>query len=148
MVDRRRIRPRLPFLLTLPTFSPIASDRAVIEILPCFCRSTALLPLMLAAAFPVLAPAEEPRPATVHDLAGLDLGVRPSDIEPAVTLREHENRVVEEYRVNNQLYMMKITPRVGAPYYLVDQDGSGDMAWHRGARRFEKQAPQWVLLSW
>jgi hypothetical protein len=82
------------------------------------------------------------------NLGDLDLSVRRSDIAPAVTLREHENRMVEEYRVNNNLYMIKITPTVGAPYYLVDEDGSGDMAWHRGASQFEENVPQWALFSW
>jgi hypothetical protein len=82
------------------------------------------------------------------DVSGLDLSVHPDDITPAVTLREHENRIVEEYRVNNQLYMVKVTPSVGAPYYLVDDDGSGDMAWHRGSSRVEQSVPQWTLMSW
>jgi hypothetical protein len=87
-------------------------------------------------------------PALGRGLADLDLSVHPSDIEPAVTLREHENRVVEEYRVNNNLYMIKITPSVGAPYYLVDEDGSGDMAWSRGGSQLEENVPQWALMSW
>ena len=82
------------------------------------------------------------------DVAGLDLSLRDSDIEPSVTLREHENRSVQEYRVNNQLYMVKITPLVGAPYYLVDEDGSGEMAWHRGGSGIEQKVPQWTLTSW
>jgi hypothetical protein len=86
--------------------------------------------------------------AQAGDVAGLDLSVHPEDITPAVTVREHENRMVEEYRVNNQLYMIKVTPSVGAPYYLVDQDGSGDMAWHRGSSRVEQSVPQWTLMSW
>jgi hypothetical protein len=98
------------------------------------------LSILLAAA--VTAPAF---PAGVEDL---DLTLRDSDIEPRVTLREHENRQVEEYRVNNQLYMVKITPTVGAPYYLVDEDGSGDMSWHRGGGGIEQRVPQWTLMSW
>ena len=61
-------------------------------------------------------------------LAGLDLRVHESDIEPAVTLRERENRTVEEYRVNGNLYMVKITPSVGAPYYL--SGGRGRLRGH------------------
>ncbi len=82
------------------------------------------------------------------DPASLDLRVTDSDLGPTITLQEHENRTVEEYRVNGNLYMVKITPSVGAPYYLVDEDGSGDMAWHRGTSRVENQVPQWALLSW
>jgi len=81
-------------------------------------------------------------------LADLDLSVKEADYAPAVTLKEHDNRVVEEYRVNGQLYMMKITPTVGAPYYLVDDDGSGDMAMNRGFSGIEQRVPQWTLLSW
>ena len=77
-----------------------------------------------------------------------DLGVTDADLEPSVTLREREGATVQEYRVNNRLYQVKITPTVGAPYYLVDEDGSGDMAWHRGASQVETNIPQWTLLSW
>ncbi len=89
-------------------------------------------------------------PGAVPGLRGadLDLGVRDADLEPNVTLREREGATVQEYRVNNRLYQVKITPTVGAPYYLVDEDGSGDMAWHRGASQFENNIPQWALLSW
>jgi len=79
-------------------------------------------------------------------MADLDLTVVDSDIQPSVTIQEHSNRVVEEYRVNNNLYMMKVTPSIGAPYYLVDQDGSGDMEYRRSA--YGGQAPQWTLFSW
>ena len=58
------------------------------------------------------------------------------------------NRTVEEYSVNNNTYMVKITPTAGAPYYLVDEDGSGEMAWKRGAPDVENTVPQWTLLSW
>ena len=79
-------------------------------------------------------------------VADLDLTVIDSDIQPSVTIQEHSNRVVKEYRVNNNLYMVKVTPSVGAPYYLVDQDGSGDMEYRRSAHG--AQAPQWTLFSW
>ena len=86
--------------------------------------------------------------ALCADLSSLDLSVRDSDYAPSVTLKEHENRTVEEYRVNNNTYMIKITPTVGAPYYLVDEDGSGDMAMSRGSDGIEQNVPQWALVSW
>lgn len=85
---------------------------------------------------------------SAFDLPAFDLSVHAEDIAPAVQLREYDNRVVEEYRVNNQLYMIKITPSVGAPYLLVDDDGSGDMAWRRPTSETERQVPKWVLFSW
>ena len=45
--------------------------------------------------------------------------------EPEVTIRQEGDRTVEEYRVNGFLYAIKVTPKTGAPYYLVavDEDG-------------------------
>jgi hypothetical protein len=83
-----------------------------------------------------------------RDLKDLDLTVHDSDIQPSVTVKSFQNRTVEEYRVNNNLYKIKITPAVGAPYYLVDEDGSGDMAWHRGQPDSQQNIPQWTLMSW
>jgi hypothetical protein len=80
--------------------------------------------------------------------ADLDLTVRDSDLEPTVTLREQPGARVQEYQVNHRTYQVKITPNVGAPYYLVDEDGSGDMAWHRGETHNATNIPQWALLSW
>lgn len=81
-------------------------------------------------------------------LQDLDLRVTAADIEPAVTIREYENRTVEEYSVNNNTYMVKVTPAAGAPYYLVDQDGSGEMEWRRNTPGMDMQVPQWTLFSW
>jgi hypothetical protein len=81
-------------------------------------------------------------------LQDLDLRVSAADIEPSVTIKEYDNRTVEEYSVNNNTYMVKITPTAGAPYYLVDQDGSGDMEWRRNAPGADMQVPQWTLFSW
>ena len=46
------------------------------------------------------------------------------DLEPQITITKRGNDQVEEHRVNGKLYMMKVTPNHGVPYYLVDDDGS------------------------
>ncbi|MCO5762755.1 MAG: DUF2782 domain-containing protein [Gammaproteobacteria bacterium] len=86
--------------------------------------------------------------AFASQVDGLDLSLRESDLAPDVTLKEHENRTVQEYRINGRLYKVRITPSVGAPYYLVDQDGSGDLSWHSGSGPAVTQVPQWVLMRW
>ena len=64
------------------------------------------------------------------------------EITPAVTLREYKNRMVEEYRVNDNLYLHdQDRPKRGRAL-LVDEDGLGDMVWHRSADQFEKKVPQ------
>jgi hypothetical protein len=81
-------------------------------------------------------------------LSELDLRVTEADIAPQVRVQDYANRTVEEYSVNNNVYMIKITPNAGAPYYLVDSDGSGDMEWNRGQPGRDMEVPQWALFSW
>ena len=45
---------------------------------------------------------------------------------PDVTRTVAENGdVIEQYRVNGQLKVVKVTPSRGPVYYLMDQDGDG-----------------------
>jgi len=81
-------------------------------------------------------------------LAALELELQPGDIEPEVQIKDRANRRVEEYRVNGQLYMIKIQPSVGAPYYLVDDTGTGDFEYRRSTGGREFKVPQWTLFSW
>lgn len=53
--------------------------------------------------------------------------VQEEQIEPTVTIRDEEDRRVEEYRRNGQIYMVKVIPEVGPPYYYVDTDGDGSL---------------------
>jgi hypothetical protein len=70
-------------------------------------------------------------------------------IEPEIRIVPREEELVEEYRINGKLYQLKVIPRVGPPYYLVDMDGDGEFE-----RRFEGPVhsnmliPSWVLLRW
>ena len=66
-------------------------------------------------------------------------------VEPEVRITKNESGTVEEYRVNGQLYLVKVTPPIGEPYYLYDEDGSGQMKRfdHRGDRMV---IPRWVLI--
>ncbi|WP_458524558.1 DUF2782 domain-containing protein [Onishia taeanensis] len=68
-----------------------------------------------------------------------------TDVEPDVTIRQQEERTIEEYRVNGQLYAIKITPKVGPSYYLIDEDGDGNFARQSGDRI---AIPRWVLVEW
>lgn len=73
----------------------------------------------------------------------------PSGLTPEVDTKEYDNRTVEEYRVGSQLYKMKITPRNGQPYYLVDPEGTGEMEWRRNSMDLEAdvRVPQWTLFK-
>lgn len=65
-----------------------------------------------------------------------------------VTIRGAETDVINEFRINGQLYMIRITPSKGAPYYLVDSDGDGDLETRWNELAPELLIPSWVLLRW
>ncbi len=69
-------------------------------------------------------------------------------IEPEVTIREEGGRTIHEYRVNGQIYMLKIVPARGPAYYLMDLDGDGQFDEVRGDDPGQIVVPQWILFRW
>jgi hypothetical protein len=106
---------------------------------------------LLAAALlflPVAAVAQEA--ATAPEPPRYPTGVEALDEptpEPDVTIVEREKDTVFEYRINGRLYMIKVVPVVGPPYYFVDQDGDGNME-TRATDYTLIRVPQWVLATW
>jgi hypothetical protein len=66
------------------------------------------------------------------------------NLEPQVTIHPTARGTEEEYRINGKLYMIKVTPEVGAPYYLIDNDGDGRLETHSPASP-DVQVPMWVI---
>lgn len=64
--------------------------------------------------------------------------------EPQITIRNKGRERVEEFRLNGKLYMIRVVPPKGKPYYLVDQTGRGQFIRHDGPVAPEA-VPQWVL---
>ncbi|OYV77946.1 MAG: hypothetical protein B7Z66_02255 [Chromatiales bacterium 21-64-14] len=71
-----------------------------------------------------------------------------SALQPRVTIRHEKGREVEEYRINGQLYMVKIIPKFGPPYYLVDTTGDGHLDARMSHLNPKIMVPQWVLFRW
>jgi hypothetical protein len=67
-------------------------------------------------------------------------------LEPQVTITTRGENKVEEYRINGRLYMMKVTPPHGAPYYLIDNNGDGSMV-RRDSLDSGLRVPQWVIRT-
>jgi hypothetical protein len=44
---------------------------------------------------------------------------------------------LQEFRRDGEVYKVKVTPRKGRPYFLVDSDGNGSL-----------DQVQWILFSW
>jgi hypothetical protein len=127
-----------------------------------------LLPVLICAMFPLGANAQEPAPApepavapepAPEEAAG-ELAPEPAPpelpsrledgqpIEPEVTIVRKGDAVVEEYRANGRMFMVKITPKVGKPYYLLDKDGDGNMESRMSDLYEDFAVPQWVIFSW
>ncbi|MBK5939098.1 DUF2782 domain-containing protein [Halochromatium roseum] len=66
---------------------------------------------------------------------------------PEVTITETEEGTVYEYRVRGQVYMVKIQPIVGPPYFLLDTNGDGVLDVDE-RRAPDLAVPQWLLFSW
>jgi len=114
-----------------------------------------LAALLCAAALPVAAqpakpPAQPPKPPALQPLPeppppppGYELD---ASVEPQVTIIKRGTDTVEEYRIGGRLYMIKVTPARGAPYYLVDNTGDGKFARYEGLDSGVRP-PMWVIMQ-
>ncbi|MDR9468557.1 DUF2782 domain-containing protein [Marinospirillum sp.] len=65
-------------------------------------------------------------------------------VESEIVIREEEDRKIEEFWVDGKLEAIKVTPKVGKPYYLVDPDGRALDDQERGSLRL----PSWKIFQW
>jgi Protein of unknown function (DUF2782) len=91
---------------------------------------------------------EVPPPPRVEDGQALEgAGVKSDngEAEPQVTIRKKGKDTVEEYRINGELYMMKVTPSGGGvPYYLHKEDQDG--GWVNIGPNPPLSIPKWILF--
>lgn len=82
---------------------------------------------------------EEPLPPKIQD----------EQLEPTVTIREEEDRRIEEYRINGRVYMIKVTPKKGIPYYYIDSDGDGQLELDLTQQALNPVQPVfWKIKEW
>ena len=98
-----------------------------------------LLTLMLSGLAVAAAPSDRP-----PELKPVPDGAPGPDDAPAVTIKPSSPGRVVEYRANGRLYMLKVIPKVGKPYYLIDQKGDGQFA-RRDTLGSGVQPPMWVI---
>ena len=98
-----------------------------------------LLTLLLSGLAVAAAPSDRPPGLTPVP----DGAPGPGDV-PAVTIKPSDQGRVVEYRANGKLYMLKVIPKVGKPYYLIDSKGDGQFA-RQDSLDSGMRPPMWVI---
>ncbi len=102
------------------------------------------LSLLILAGFAFPAFAAQPQPANLAPLDPPPLLAPDTADEPDVTIVKQTELTIEEYRSGGRLYMIKVTPRVGPPYYLIDDRGDGKFA-RQESLDSGFRPPQWII---
>ena len=89
-------------------------------------------------------PAQPPGLQPILEPPPLPAGTVDEDTEPQVTITQRGADKVEEYRLHGVLYMIKVTPPHGTPYYLVDEQGNGVMT-RLNTLTSGTRPPMWVI---
>jgi hypothetical protein len=74
--------------------------------------------------------------------------IEEDELQPRVTIVPGDDQTITEYRLNGELYMVKIEPVVGPAYYLVDTDGDGQLETRHDGPGDNLAIPRWLLLKW
>jgi len=106
-----------------------------------------LLPGSLVAQDDLIKPPPIP-PADSEDVP-IPPKIQEEQIVPTVTIREEDDRMIEEYRLDGRVYMVKVTPRVGIPYYYIDTNGDGRLELDMDQRALNPVQPvYWKVKEW
>ena len=72
----------------------------------------------------------------------------PEDLGQDVQILQPKSAAIEEFSSNGKVYMIRVKPKKGPAYYLVDADGDGDFDTRRNDLQPNLLIPSWVLFSW
>jgi hypothetical protein len=122
------------------------------------CRQWKLLPAIAAISAMILLPGSllaqedlaKPPPIPPADTEDVPIPpkIQEEQIVPTVTIREEDERMIEEYRLNGQVYMVKVTPKGGIPYYYIDTNGDGRLELDMDQRAMNPVQPvYWKVKS-
>jgi Protein of unknown function (DUF2782) len=105
------------------------------------------------AAAPLAAQEDLEKPPPIPPESTADVPIPPKvqgeQIEPTVTIRQEEDRSIEEYSFNGQVYMVKVTPEGGIPYYYIDTDGDGRLELDMAQQALNPVQPvYWKIKEW
>ncbi len=117
-------------------------NKIFLVLVACFSLAVSFAAPAYAAAKPAIPENLEPLPEALPPPGAIEGDVGE---EPQVTIVKKGEDTVEEYRVHGELYMQKITPSHGVPYYLMKEDQEG--GWSRVDDISKPLAiPKWVIF--
>ncbi|MGR8931344.1 MAG: DUF2782 domain-containing protein [Gammaproteobacteria bacterium] len=70
------------------------------------------------------------------------------EMEPDITIIRRGKDTIQEYRRNGQLYMVKVIPQIGPPYYFLDLNGDGKMDVKKNDLDDNTDINLWTLFQW
>lgn len=94
---------------------------------------------------------EKPEPPlkAVPEQPDLPLPVQSGEtLQPDITIIRGNKKMIQEYRHNGEIYMVKVIPDVGPPYYLIDTNGDGKLDVRGSDLDKGLQINLWKLLEW
>jgi hypothetical protein len=66
--------------------------------------------------------------------------------EPLVIIRKCGEDKIEEYRIDGRTHVIKVTPRIGFPYYLYDDTGDASYS-NDGVLDDGVRPPMWLIFE-
>jgi len=69
-------------------------------------------------------------------------------MEPDITIIRKGKKTIQEFRRGGRLYMIKVVPDIGPPYYFIDNDGDGKMDVRRDDLDKGSNINMWKILEW
>lgn len=101
-------------------------------------------------AFPVYAVDDKPpRLESVPEVPEPPLPVESGEtLEPDITIIRKGKSTIQEYRRGGKLYMIKVIPDIGPPYYFIDTNGDGSMDVRGSDLDRSSNINMWKILEW
>lgn len=110
--------------------------------------------LLLSLSLPAWA-ADAPPPPKLEPIPDVPPPVNATSAAPVIeegsevtTRQDGEVRIEEFRRKGGQLYLVKVTPRVGAPYFLVNPNDSISSIPSPDGHDKNQRTPAWIIKSW
>lgn len=69
----------------------------------------------------------------------------PNNADTTIRRYQEGDKTIEEQRVKGFLYSVKVIPKEGKPYYLINADGDNATLKNVGP---QQKIPSWTLFNW